>query len=197
MARLFKHTIIEYWIPAHHVDSEGNPCAADAPGARLARRRKVRKGTPDAEKVTKRSTKWYGAFTDEHGQARRVPLSKNKTVAQQKLGVLLGKVDKAGVGDPDPYEEHRRRPLAEHLADYEADLKARRRGAKYVREVIANARRVITACRFVFFSTCPPRACKSSWPASVRAAGTGSWTRTRPCTRAASWPRPSASSPRP
>jgi hypothetical protein len=77
-----------------------------------------------------------------------VPLSKNKTVAQHKLGLLLGNVDRAKAGNDDHYAEHRQRPLA----DYEADLKAKQRGAKYVRSVLANVRRDVTACWFKFYA---------------------------------------------
>src|SRR4051794_11226146 len=74
------------------------------------------------KKASRKAKKWYGQYVDAAGVLRRVPLSANKTAAQQLLNDLVRRAElgKAGLGDP--FEEHRRRPLTEHLADWERAL---------------------------------------------------------------------------
>src|SRR4051812_31243637 len=116
-SNLFKVTVIQYWLHDCWVGPDGRPCAKDAPGARFVRARKVPKGTPGAQKVKKKSGKWYGRVP---GTAKPVPLSANKVAAQQILAALVKKAELRRVGINDPYEEHRKRPLVDHLADWEA-----------------------------------------------------------------------------
>src|SRR5688572_15296790 len=96
------------------------------------------------------SAKWYGKYRDEHGVEQKVPLSENKAVAQQMLSELLRKVELAKVGVRDPFERHRRRPLAEHLNDWEATLRGEGATAKHVRQAAGNARKVVEGCGFAF-----------------------------------------------
>src|SRR5262249_19352047 len=58
----------------------------------------------------------------------------------------------AKVGIADPYEQHRKRPLLEHLADWETSLRAGGATAKHVRQTVADARRVIEGCRFILMA---------------------------------------------
>ncbi len=55
-------------------------------------------------------------------------------------------------GITDPFEGHRKRPLAEHLADWAASLLADGATAKHVKQTLACARRVIAACGFTFMA---------------------------------------------
>lgn len=105
---------------------------------------------PNGERVVKRSKKWYGRYTDENGRERRVPLSPNKTVAQQMLAKLLEKVDRKRAKLHTPAEDQAGRTLAEHLADYEAALLAKGRGVEDVRQTLTRIRAVVTGCGFVF-----------------------------------------------
>src|SRR5262245_435312 len=77
--------------------------------------RRVPKGVPGARKVKRKSAKWYGSYTDADGLPQCVPLSANKTAAQQMLNELVRRAELGKVGIVDPFEQHRRRPLAEHL----------------------------------------------------------------------------------
>ena len=96
------------------------------------------------------AAKWYGQYADADGALQRVPLSENKTVAQQMLNDLVRKAELGKVGIVDPFEQHHRRPLAEHLNDWEADLKAKGNGAEHVALTLARARRVVDGCGFAF-----------------------------------------------
>src|SRR5690242_224376 len=119
---VFKITVIQYWVKKCWIGPDGRPCAADAPGARFVESRKVKAGTPGAKKVKKKSSKWYGRVP---GNPRPVPLSANKVAAQQMLAELVRKAELGKVGILDPFEEHRKRPLLEHVADFEAYLRAK------------------------------------------------------------------------
>jgi hypothetical protein len=141
----FKITVIQYWLHNCWIGLDGLPCDKAAPGARFVKARKVPKGTPGAKKVKKKSGKWYGRPSPG---AKPVPLSTNRVAAQQLLAEMVKKAELGRAGINDPYEEHRKRPLAEHLADFAAYLKAKGDGAKHARDTVARVRRVIAGCRF-------------------------------------------------
>jgi integrase len=124
--RVFKKSIMRY------LDPEG---------------RQVPKGTPGARKVREKSAKWYGRAP---GAARPVPLCENKAAAQIMLNELVRKAGLATVGISDPYEQHRKRPLLEHLADFEAALLAKGVTPRQARAVGSLVRRVLAGCGFVF-----------------------------------------------
>src|SRR5262245_1597026 len=99
MAHLEKPTMVRY------VDAGG---------------KRVKKGTPGAQKVKSKARCWYGVWTDVNGVRHRRKLSANRTAANQMLAELVRKTELARAGIIDPFETHRRRPLREHLADWEA-----------------------------------------------------------------------------
>src|SRR4051794_26490132 len=119
MSSVFKVTVIQYWLHDCWIGPDGRPCDKGAPSARFVKARKVPKGTPGAKKVKKKSGKWYGR---PPGSSKAVPLSTNKVAAQQLLADLVKKAEFGRAGISDPFEEHRRRPLAEHLTDYRCEL---------------------------------------------------------------------------
>jgi integrase len=86
---------------------------------------------------------WYGRI-----RGQRVTLCTNKDAAEMMLADLIRKAEMADRGITDPYEEHRKRPLAEHLSDWQAVLLADGATAKHVRQTVACARRVIEGCGF-------------------------------------------------
>src|SRR5262249_47949739 len=52
----------------------------------------------------------------------------------------------------DPYEGHRKRPLAEHLADFRRELEARGNDPRYVQLVFSRLTALVDGCGFKFFS---------------------------------------------
>src|SRR4051794_12381563 len=107
---LFKVTVVQYWVYDCWIDPEGRPCDPGTPGARFVKARRVNKGTPGARKVKKKSSKWYGRTPRS---TKPVPLSANKVAAQQLMAELVRKVELGRAGLGDPFEVHRKRPLAE------------------------------------------------------------------------------------
>src|SRR5262249_23075149 len=102
-----------------------------------------------ARRVREKSAKWYGRVP---GTPRPVPLCRNKTAAEQLLGELIRKTELAKAGIVDPFEQHRKRPLLEHLADFESALLAKGDTPKQARQVASRVRRVLGGCKFVFMS---------------------------------------------
>jgi hypothetical protein len=147
MSTLFKVTITQRWFRNVWLDAEGNPCAEGTPGARFVERRRVKPGTPGAKKVSRKSTKWYARLP---GNPRPVPLSANKVAAQQMLAALLKKHELGTVGISDPFELHRKRPLAEHLDDFCRDLLARDDNPRYVKLVDSRLTAILAGCEFRF-----------------------------------------------
>ena len=96
--------------------------------------------------------KYYARVTFAGGSKRWVPLSANKAAAETMLRRILEKVELEKVGLGDPFERHRRRPLTDHLADWEAALRSGDAGEKHVRNTVRAARRVFDGCGCVFFA---------------------------------------------
>jgi integrase len=129
-------SLIKPWIVSYH----------------LPNGRKVKKCTPGARKRRKRAKKWYGQYTDAAGTFQRIPLATDKTAAGQMLAALVRKAELRKGNISDPFEDHHHRPLAEHLAEWEASLKADGASAKHVRQTAACVRHVFDGCRFVFIA---------------------------------------------
>jgi integrase len=112
MAHLFKPVVIRYRLP----DGKAVP-----------------KGTPAARKVRERTKKWYASYEDGDGMPARKPLCADKSAANTMLNELVKKSSRERAGDRDPFEEHRKRPLAEHQADFKRHLEAKGNTGKHVR----------------------------------------------------------------
>src|SRR5207237_708486 len=125
---------------------------------RTADGQRVTKNTPGAVRVVARSKKWYGRYTDGAGRPVRVPLSESKDVARRMLAKLAGDAQLASAGIVDPFAEHRRRPLAEHLKDFGRYLKAKGNTADHVAKTVARCQAVIEGCRFLYTDDVQPSA---------------------------------------
>src|SRR5262245_49743901 len=74
--------------------------------ATLIRRHYTATDPRTGRKVRRASKKWYAQYVDAAGVRQRVPLSANKTAAQQMLNELVRKAELAKVGILDPFEVH-------------------------------------------------------------------------------------------
>ena len=149
MPSLFRVSSTCYVLRNVWIDAGRNVCAHDTPGAVFVKRKRVKPETPGAIPEKRRSKKWYGRIP---GFPNAIPLSANKTVALQMLAKRLNKAERAAQGLADPFEEHRFRPLLEHLADYERGLIAKGNGIKHARDTAARVRRIFEGCKYVFFA---------------------------------------------
>jgi hypothetical protein len=144
MASLFRVSVVEYWLRNAWIDAAGQPCPKDTPGARFVRSRRVRKGTPGAEKVTKQSTKWYGQIA----AGERIPLSSNKTAAQQMLADLVRDRELGRVGITEAAKTERRRPIAELLDEFRESMRNKGRVPEHVDKTYAQCKAIIDGCEF-------------------------------------------------
>ena len=127
MAALFK-----IWI-SRSVDEQGRRVPKDAPGARPVR---------------ERSRKWYGEFRDAEGIARRVPLATDKAAARAMLNEIVRKAERKQAGLHDPFEEHEKRPLSDHLRDYRVHLQSKGDTEKHIDQTIRRIKLLLDGCGF-------------------------------------------------
>jgi hypothetical protein len=84
--------------------------------------RHVPKGTAGAKKITTESRKWY-AKGAPLPKGKKVPLASDKRAAQQMLAKMEQRIERGETAIGGPEIEAAKKPLLEHLDDYEADLK--------------------------------------------------------------------------
>ena len=118
--------------------------------------RLIRKGKPAPFPLTKQGDaylmptgKWYGRVP---GSLKPVPLSTNKVAAQQMLAELVRKAELEKAGIVNPFQGHQKRPLPEHLVDFECFLKSKGVKPKQVNLKIGRIRRLLDGCGFVFMA---------------------------------------------
>jgi integrase/recombinase XerD len=100
------------------------------------------------QKIKTKSKKWWGRFRDENGAERRVPLAVDKGAAQTMLNELVKKAERRAAGQDDPFEEHRRKPLAEHLLDFATHLTNKGSTPDHVKLTKQRAESIIRRCKF-------------------------------------------------
>jgi site-specific recombinase XerD len=99
-------------------------------------------------RVKTKSKKWWGRFRDASGQEKRVPLAVDRTAAQTMLGEWVRRVEREKAGLIEPRDEHRKRPLSQHLADYRQYLKSKANEPRYIDMAVARVKALLTGCRF-------------------------------------------------
>lgn len=122
-------------------------------------------------KVVRRKTKkWYGQFVDPHGEVHRVPLCTDKAAAQALLSEKIKKAERRCAGISDPHEEHRKKPLTQHVEDFRRTLGAKGNTAKHVRITCFRLKAVFKGCRFTSVNDLSASKV-SEWLSSKREAG--------------------------
>lgn len=127
MAHLYKPTIIRY------IDAQGNRCPKDTPGAK---KKKIK------------SRVWRGKYRDADGVLQDVSLCKNKEAARQLLADKDRHAERQAAGMVDPFADHRKKPLKEHIADFRNHLESKGDCADHVKLTESRVRSVIEGCRF-------------------------------------------------
>ncbi len=94
------------------------------------------------------SSKWYGQYTDSSGVVRRVPLSENKTAAQQMLHELVRQTEMEKVGITDPFRAHRIRPLDEQLDAYRQFHADKGNTGRQTSQAVRRCEKVFEGCGF-------------------------------------------------
>jgi integrase len=127
-----------------HLVRQRITCYVDSSG------RRVPKNTPGAKKVKGKSAKWYGQGIPGLDPKKRVPLATDKRAAEAMLSDLVKNAERKEANLPVAELEHGRKPLVEHLADFEAHLRAKDNTDKQVRLKVGRIRRTLESCAFVW-----------------------------------------------
>ena len=93
--------------------------------------KRVSKGTRQAKRHVEQSRKYYARFR-RNGRQVGVPLSENRKQAHRMMRELEQNLWRLKLGLVDAYGEHRRAPIAQHVAEYLADAKSKGRSPKHV-----------------------------------------------------------------
>jgi integrase/recombinase XerD len=109
--------------------------------------RRVPPGTPGAKKVTRESRKWYGTVN-----GRQVPLCRDKAAAGKMLNKLQTDAAMGAIGMGDPFVKSKKRPLRDHIDEWERDMLSRGRTEKHAATSASRVRRVVGGCSFVLIT---------------------------------------------
>jgi integrase len=155
--------------PDQHTDrylrNEDNPMAS------LYKKPVVTTDPKSEVQVKSNSKKWWGRYRDENGIERRVPLATDKTAAQAMLNEVVKKVERRASGVVDRFDEHRKRPIAEHLAEFERHLRAKDVSDEQVKFVTYRARRIVESCKAKLTNDLSA-SCVQAFLSELRSAGT-------------------------
>jgi hypothetical protein len=105
--------------------------------------------TKKGDRIRLYSAKWDGEYTDADGVEQCVPLSTDKTAAGLMLAELVRKAELGKADVRDPFEEHHKRPLAEHLEDYHRHLLAKGNTQEHADKTRSRIQAIVDGCGFV------------------------------------------------
>jgi integrase len=103
------------------------------------------------KRIRKQSQYWYIDYKTADGTRKRIKGFKDKTATTQLAAQLEREAEQAQVGIIDRYKEHRKRPLAEHIEDFEQSLLAKGGTAKNAKQVKTRVKRIFEECKFTFW----------------------------------------------
>ncbi len=122
-------------------------------GERFARFKKKGKTitaplSEDGRKIVLTSPVWHVEYTGPDGTQKRAKGYSDKDATQNLLARLVKAAAHGAEGMDDPFQEHNRRPLVEHLADFRAHLEALNDSPEHVNLVVARCSLVFGQCGF-------------------------------------------------
>jgi len=100
------------------------------------------------KRIKRQLQKWYVEFEDASGKLVRVPGYRDKEATRELARSLERRAAQQREGIIDPFEEHRARPLSEHLEDFRRYLAARGNTPGHVATTIKRVGAVLAGCRF-------------------------------------------------
>jgi integrase len=100
-----------------------------------------------ANGVKRRTKRYYVKYVDADGKPQRVKGYANK----EKTRALALKLEAKAADGPDPFRDHRERPLADHLADFRKSMEAKNRSAQHIQQTVNRTTAVCDGCGFKVF----------------------------------------------
>jgi len=146
MATLFKPTR-PYPLPANAeiLDKDGKPHIRTREKGKTV----LYPLSEDGKQYLKPAAKWAADVRFADGRRKRVRFSPNRDAAAIMLTELLKKIENEKAGVRDEYADHRRRPLAELLVEYERHVQDKAATTKEARQTARRCEIVFAACGFV------------------------------------------------
>jgi integrase len=99
--------------------------------------------TTAGDRVRLESPSYYGTV-----DGKPVKLFRDAVASQQRLAELVRKSERKESGLADPFEEHRKRPLNDHLNDYSRFMAAEGNCAEHVAKTTAQIKAIMAGCGF-------------------------------------------------
>jgi integrase len=100
------------------------------------------------KKTKKESKKWWGQYRDAHGTLKRIPLASSKNVAQQLLADIVARVERERVGIVDPTADEMKRPITQHITNFEKHLKSKNNSPFHIKESVKKVQRCVAHCHW-------------------------------------------------
>ena len=110
--------------------------------------RQVRKGMPGAKRVREKSKTYWGRCADANGKVRPVGLCDDEQAAEAMLAEMKLRANRIARVDIDPFEDHRSRPLAEHVEDFRTFLESKGNTAAHVVLTLQRITSAFDGCKF-------------------------------------------------
>lgn len=104
--------------------------------------------TDDGQKIRVETEEWYVRYKDANGKWQRRKGYTDKAATEKLAVEIQQRVDRRQSGVADPFEDHHRRPIMEHVKDFAESLSSKDISVAHRREVVSRVRRVIGECRF-------------------------------------------------
>src|SRR5688572_15871071 len=102
--------------------------------------------------VRKKSPTWWIRYYTPDGKRHKVKGYRDRKATENKAAELERRGIRIDAGLVDPGDEHAKKPLADHLADYAAYLTAKGGTAEHVELTQGRVCACLDACRFVRMS---------------------------------------------
>jgi integrase len=102
------------------------------------------------DRIRLHSKDWYGFHTDRNGVKYKWRLATDRTAAETLFNEFRRAVERGEASLDHPRGGQRKRPLGEHLAEWEESLNAHDRHPKYVALKLARVRAIVDGAGFVF-----------------------------------------------
>ena len=142
MADIFRRSYTQPIPPgAELIDVNGTPSAKFKQRGR--RKATIAPLTDDGQQVRVASPFWYARV-----KGKVVKLFADEMASRQRLAELVRKTERQESGLRDPFEEHRKRPIAEQIDDWASDLRNRGKTKSHIRSTTGCVKRLVEACKF-------------------------------------------------
>ena len=143
--------------------------------ASLYKKQIVTTDPKNGERVKTKSKKWWGRYKDETGKEKRLPLATDKAAAQAMLNQIVTREERKMAGIINPFDEHAKRPLLEHLADYRRYLESKENATTHIRQTTSCIKKLVAGCGFKTIRDLSPSRV-ANWLTDLRSKGRGART---------------------